>query len=1225
MANNTKLVSSPTCRRRKQSILTESHPNIAADEGDDFKDNTFINNSFAKEVQQLEHNLDNEQNSDNSDESLNTDYQSEDMCNEPRIPDMTSENNLSATTDIVYNNTMPKSPHASEMVDIDYPNTKALRESINFLISPDDECPKRRRQHSRRESVEYETHTRIDRGCNFEYNAGRFDELNDDRLCDKTARRKQMSDESRVSTEEQSQCDATTCSSLRDKDVFENTRQYNEHSSERSTQKISSSVQRPKSKTEQITAAAANRDKKHSSDARLLSIKDKMYIYMPPSPRRKTSSDAILEHGNLDELLKSPKQKVRTRKVSFDTTALYNGYAHKPLNDEVCVAEENDISGHDNTGINDFEGIPTKRNCMIHKQTQPRNLFTIQNDFGCNRNCEEVLRNEDTNVHFKDECNSECENKAYLQDENESKECSMNSEALPLSYTDIYGVNDIRRNTSLASPQNDYFHGISNTELNSEYKTMRKSSLSLPPFLGRRLSSVEEYPPTSILKVRRDDADSMGSEDSTSEKSFKLRKDSIALFMDQKGDVGTMGELKKQNSHRRFSKKDIKRVWTDRKMILETYILHLIVLVLFLLTLAFVVVGLYFHRMQQQLDDASQNIVFDPKTRQISLTDPQALHKFTGRLGQSIPSWRQPTHCYPNFKDIKDTSCLKWENHGQLDIAYFVENDIQCYNISWSLQSGTNLYDCFDVGDNHWYGPVNVSSSEWPIKSGFTFSIEEAKQFYSSTLSPVLYYWLSSDGKAVVIDSNYSLETSWNKLQADSLCIIGKNTDVDLEKKQTQQHTFQYTLCSGSSIIVTHQFIRKKLSSALDKLPDRTFLTAPQWSTMSESDILNETIVLDVVESVSKHKLSCSSVEIDGHFESKFGELLFNTNIFQNVSNLVEKIKVAGCDVSLNIYPLFYFLDGLHKSYLARDDSKQVPEFLRWQSYMKVAMSDISNPAAGELFQTRIKTIAIQYNITTFRLSYGISSWMPHNPIFHLNGIDHIRAKQMISNLKSATIANVLVESSSKGQHITTLVGIPSSVIVQGEHTCLRNILPDIFTLGLLRYPFVMSDGFALDIKSENRNAISPSRDLFIRWMQLSSFFPAMRYTAKPWSYDVRVIELSKNLTNFHSQIILDAIFKAEEDIKAGVPIIKALWWDRPEDKNTFTIDDEFMVTDKFLVAPILCECNVDRGTAERSIYIPKGVWRDMINGNIIVGPKMVQKFKVALFDIPYFEKIPER
>ena len=79
-----------------------------------------------------------------------------------------------------------------------------------------------------------------------------------------------------------------------------------------------------------------------------------------------------------------------------------------------------------------------------------------------------------------------------------------------------------------------------------------------------------------------------------------------------------------------------------------------------------------------------------------------------------------------------------------------------------------------------------------------------------------------------------------------------------------------------------------------------------------------------------------------------------------------------------------------------------------------------------------------------------------------------------------------------------------------------------------------------------------------------------------------------------------------------------------PGDRASFKIDDEFMLTNRYLVAPILCQSTGDGDTTESDIYVPKGVWRDMISDRVILGPKTIKRYKVSQYEVPYFERMPE-
>lgn len=679
------------------------------------------------------------------------------------------------------------------------------------------------------------------------------------------------------------------------------------------------------------------------------------------------------------------------------------------------------------------------------------------------------------------------------------------------------------------------------------------------------------------------------------------------------------------------------QLWENRKFVIEKYKLHLLVLALFVLTFSFVIVGLHFHSEHRQYLATSQKVFFEARPRILSLSDIQNQDTLKGTIGLSIPSWKMPTHCYQNYKNIMDKTCLKWKSHGQLDIAYFLQNNTQCYNITWNLLPGTSAFDCYDIGSGYWYGPLNMTRSQWPITSNqFTFTVSKSKHHGSGTFSSAVeYYWLSSRGEAVVVDANYPLEISWNTKRRGALCVIGKAPgDFYNDVEDAPLKTFQYTVCNGMDIQNTHSLIRKRFYPTLTSMPDRVLMENPHWSTVSGSDsfVLNHTTVQTLADSIYHRKLNCSTVEIDGKWEKRFGDLSFNTQGFDNMTEMVTDVTRAGCNLSLNIYPFFNvhsnnFAEGMQKAYFVRDVGGTVPALLKWEHGVG-AMLDVSNPKARNWFAGKVRHLATEYDIKTFRLEYGSSSWFPHSPVFHIDNISPTKVKLMFADLM-ASLGNVVIGSTSQSQHLSTLVGVSSSFLSAADKNCLRNIIPDVLNLGLMGYPFILSDGLATDINA-NGDSVLPSRDLFIRWMQLSTFLPATRYTVRPWQYDENVVEESKNLTKFHTDVVLDVIEKSRDEILNGAPIIRPMWWNHSNDRNTFLIDDQFFLANAYLVAPIFCESKAvsseskDDHTAERDIYIPNGVWSDMADGKIILGPRWIRGYRVAQFQIPVFKRMPE-
>jgi alpha-glucosidase len=71
-----------------------------------------------------------------------------------------------------------------------------------------------------------------------------------------------------------------------------------------------------------------------------------------------------------------------------------------------------------------------------------------------------------------------------------------------------------------------------------------------------------------------------------------------------------------------------------------------------------------------------------------------------------------------------------------------------------------------------------------------------------------------------------------------------------------------------------------------------------------------------------------------------------------------------------------------------------------------------------------------------------------------------------------------------------------------------------------------------------------------------------------------------------------------EECHRTGAPILRPLLFEYPEDETTYTADDEFLLGDALLVAPI-----TRPGIEHRHVYLPRGCWFHYWTGERFDGP----------------------
>ena len=89
---------------------------------------------------------------------------------------------------------------------------------------------------------------------------------------------------------------------------------------------------------------------------------------------------------------------------------------------------------------------------------------------------------------------------------------------------------------------------------------------------------------------------------------------------------------------------------------------------------------------------------------------------------------------------------------------------------------------------------------------------------------------------------------------------------------------------------------------------------------------------------------------------------------------------------------------------------------------------------------------------------------------------------------------------------------------------------------------------------------------------------------------------------------------KIQDALDNGTPLITPLSLFVPDDTEAGKVDDQWMLGSDLLVAPV-----TKRGMRTRTFYLPKGIWKDGIDGHLRNGGRWVKDYKVPLTKIPHF------
>jgi alpha-glucosidase (family GH31 glycosyl hydrolase) len=138
-----------------------------------------------------------------------------------------------------------------------------------------------------------------------------------------------------------------------------------------------------------------------------------------------------------------------------------------------------------------------------------------------------------------------------------------------------------------------------------------------------------------------------------------------------------------------------------------------------------------------------------------------------------------------------------------------------------------------------------------------------------------------------------------------------------------------------------------------------------------------------------------------------------------------------------------------------------------------------------------------------------------------------------------------------------------------------------------------------------------------VRWTQLSALLPALQFSIPPWAFDDATDAICRRYVQLHEEIASYLQSQIDETLRSGAPLVRPLFWHAPGDQAALTIDDQFLLGARLLVAPVL-----QPGQRERDVSLPAGRWRDWWSGDIVEGPRLITHYPVPLEKLPLFELV---
>ena len=133
---------------------------------------------------------------------------------------------------------------------------------------------------------------------------------------------------------------------------------------------------------------------------------------------------------------------------------------------------------------------------------------------------------------------------------------------------------------------------------------------------------------------------------------------------------------------------------------------------------------------------------------------------------------------------------------------------------------------------------------------------------------------------------------------------------------------------------------------------------------------------------------------------------------------------------------------------------------------------------------------------------------------------------------------------------------------------------------------------------------------VYVRWTQFGVFSSHMRYhgTSKrePWHYPA-IAPIIKRWWKLRYKLLPYIIEQGELSCRSGYPMLRALLFHHPHDRQCWNIDDEYYFGTDFLVCPVMSSDN------RRDFYLPEGLWVNFFTGQRLHGGQWYYNVEVPL------------
>ena len=495
----------------------------------------------------------------------------------------------------------------------------------------------------------------------------------------------------------------------------------------------------------------------------------------------------------------------------------------------------------------------------------------------------------------------------------------------------------------------------------------------------------------------------------------------------------------------------------------------------------------------------------------------------------------------------------------------------------------------------YWWGGIVQDGIFMPVKDT-EFSRDLSMEQKANQSTPLL---ISSKGRYVWSEEPYTYSFDKKKL-----VVSGKERAIEVsEGHENLRGAFLHA--------------SKNYFPADGTYPAPLMFTAPQYNTWIEMMYEpTQQKVLDYAKSVLDNGMPSGVLIIDDNWQEDYGVWNFHPGRFPDPKVMIDSLHKMGFQVMLWVCNLVS-ADSLTSRYLEKQgylvkNTEGLPAIARWWNGYS-AMIDFTNEQAVGWFNDKLKQLMEDYGVDGYKFDAGDLDQFQENFVCYkpINGLEYSQIWAQVGCNYSLNEYRACWKMGGKGL-AQRLSDKNHSWKPEGG---LGSLIPNGLIQGILGYAFTCPDmiggGEYMNFLENSQNL---DRELIVRNAQCAALFPMMQFSVAPWRVlDEMHLTICVEMAKLHERFGERILKLAEAAAVTEEPIIRHLEYVFPGNGYE-TINDQFMLGDNILVAPVL-----EKGATTKRVIFPEGKWIGDDQSEVY-GP-CVQIVEAPLERLPWYEK----